>query len=127
MGQYALLLCFAVAGQVAKVEDKGDASPLVASGFYDCVCGDRMAAVGTFREMIFFSAEPVYCTAIIIYSRTYDPVPATATPQKLPEAWGPRLWSHSWDFRIAASALVDDSSSLEVHRTCLSRLKPFTV
>jgi len=88
-----------------------------------------MAAVGTFREMIFFSAEPVYCAAIIIYCRKYDAVPATATeprpaaliptppmPQQSLDAWGPRLWSHSWDFRIAGSALVDDSSSLEVHR-----------
>lgn len=130
MGQCALLLCRAVAGRVNTVQDKGDTSMLVSSGFYDSVCGDRMAAVGTFREMIFFSPEPVYCEFIIIYSRVFDlesvpsvpsvhPDPAQV-PSKpvvpsgpiVPDAAIP-LWSHFWDFR-GSSEIKDDSSDMKI-------------
>lgn len=70
--QYALLLCRAVAGRVYRVEDKGDKSSFVTSGDYDSVCGDREAAVGTFREMIFFNADAVYCEYIVVYSRVFE-------------------------------------------------------
>eukprot|EP00931_Biecheleriopsis_adriatica_P107657 TRINITY_DN8197_c0_g1_i1.p1 TRINITY_DN8197_c0_g1~~TRINITY_DN8197_c0_g1_i1.p1 ORF type:complete len:725 (+),score=131.97 TRINITY_DN8197_c0_g1_i1:173-2347(+) len=74
VGQCALLLCRALAGRVFTVQEKGDQSMEVKSGRYDCVCGDRLAAVGTFREMIFFSSDSVYCEYIILYSREFgDP------------------------------------------------------
>eukprot|EP00931_Biecheleriopsis_adriatica_P079990 TRINITY_DN5334_c0_g1_i1.p1 TRINITY_DN5334_c0_g1~~TRINITY_DN5334_c0_g1_i1.p1 ORF type:complete len:501 (-),score=94.15 TRINITY_DN5334_c0_g1_i1:112-1614(-) len=86
-GQCALLVCRAVAGQVYVTPDKGDHSGKVMSGEFDCVCGDRLAAVGTFREMVFFNADAVYVEFIILYSRLYDAkpdetdaVPAPATP-----------------------------------------------
>ena len=134
MGQCALLLCRAVAGRVNTVQDKGDTSMLVSSGFYDSVCGDRMAAVGTFREMIFFSPEPVYCEFIIIYSRVFDlesvpnvpsvlvadPAQVSNEPSKpvvpsgpiVPDAAIP-LWSHFWDFR-GSSEIKDDSSDSKI-------------
>eukprot|EP00931_Biecheleriopsis_adriatica_P018375 TRINITY_DN12900_c0_g1_i7.p1 TRINITY_DN12900_c0_g1~~TRINITY_DN12900_c0_g1_i7.p1 ORF type:complete len:649 (+),score=130.91 TRINITY_DN12900_c0_g1_i7:49-1995(+) len=71
VGQYALLLCRAVAGRVFNVEDKGDQSEAVLSGRYDCVCGDRLAAVGTFREMIFFNSDQIYAEYIVLYRREY--------------------------------------------------------
>ena len=72
MGQCALLVCRAVAGKVFTSSEKADHSGQVLSGMHDAVCGDRLAAVGTFREMIFFDAAGVYCEFIIIYSRVYD-------------------------------------------------------
>ena len=79
VGQCALLLCRATAGKVVTTPEKADHSALVTSGTYDCVCGDRRAAVGTFREMVFFDSAAVYTEYIIIYHRLYDeqpPVPA---------------------------------------------------
>jgi len=70
-GQYALLVCRAVAGKVFTAQDGGDYSPKVRSGHHDSVCGDRAAAVGTFREMIFFESSSVYCEFIITYLREY--------------------------------------------------------
>lgn len=92
MGQYALLLCRAVAGKVFTTPDKGDASPHVKSGAHDCVCGDRFAAVGTFREMIFFDSDAIYTEYIIIYTRTYDEADESAsspTAVSLPTAASP--------------------------------------
>ena len=39
---------------------------------YDSVCGDRLAAVGTFREMVFFNEEAVYPEFIVIYTRVFE-------------------------------------------------------
>eukprot|EP00931_Biecheleriopsis_adriatica_P107658 TRINITY_DN8197_c0_g2_i1.p1 TRINITY_DN8197_c0_g2~~TRINITY_DN8197_c0_g2_i1.p1 ORF type:complete len:595 (+),score=68.26 TRINITY_DN8197_c0_g2_i1:109-1893(+) len=74
VGQCALLLCRALAGRVFTVQAKGDQSRAVKSGQYDSVCGDRLAAVGTFREMIFFSSDSVYCEYIILYAREFGDV-----------------------------------------------------
>eukprot|EP00931_Biecheleriopsis_adriatica_P108207 TRINITY_DN8254_c0_g1_i1.p1 TRINITY_DN8254_c0_g1~~TRINITY_DN8254_c0_g1_i1.p1 ORF type:complete len:627 (-),score=86.94 TRINITY_DN8254_c0_g1_i1:35-1915(-) len=90
IGQCALLLCRAVAGKVYTTPDKGDQSGSVKSGQYDSVCGDRLAAVGTFREMIFFDNAAVYPEYIIIYSRLFNTsaevVPAPVGPSALPAA-----------------------------------------
>ena len=42
------------------------------AGGYDSVCGDRLAAVGTFREMVFFHEEAVYPEFIVIYTRQFE-------------------------------------------------------
>lgn len=79
IGQRALLVCRAVAGKVFTTPEKGDQSGHVTSGEHDCVCGDRLAAVGTFREMIFFDSGAVYTEFVIIYTRRFDtPAPDTA-------------------------------------------------
>lgn len=39
---------------------------------YDSVCGDRLKAVGTFREMVFFNEEAVYPEFIVIYTRVFE-------------------------------------------------------
>eukprot|EP00931_Biecheleriopsis_adriatica_P076089 TRINITY_DN49841_c0_g1_i1.p1 TRINITY_DN49841_c0_g1~~TRINITY_DN49841_c0_g1_i1.p1 ORF type:complete len:689 (-),score=124.53 TRINITY_DN49841_c0_g1_i1:83-2149(-) len=72
LGMHALLLCRAVAGKVGTVQQAGDSSVNVKSGHYDSICGDRRAAVNTYREMIFFSEDQVYCEYIIIYSRLFE-------------------------------------------------------
>ena len=72
MGMYALLLCRAVAGSVFTSSEKADHSAQVLCGSYDSVCGDRLAAVGTFREMVFFDQSNVYTEFIILYSRSFE-------------------------------------------------------
>lgn len=87
MGQCALLLCRAVAGKVLTVEHAADHSSAVLSGCYDSVCGDRRAAVGTFREMIFFNPYAVYCEYVVLYTRGFSEVPDTPSPAKTFEAF----------------------------------------
>eukprot|EP00931_Biecheleriopsis_adriatica_P025317 TRINITY_DN15579_c0_g1_i1.p1 TRINITY_DN15579_c0_g1~~TRINITY_DN15579_c0_g1_i1.p1 ORF type:complete len:556 (+),score=84.55 TRINITY_DN15579_c0_g1_i1:52-1719(+) len=72
MGICALLLCRAIAGRVYNTPDKGDHSGQISSGNFDSVCGDRLAAVGTFREMIFFDEAAVCPAYIVLYSRLFD-------------------------------------------------------
>jgi hypothetical protein len=68
----AMLVCRAVAGEVSTVTTTGDHSSKVRSGRYDAVCGDRLAAAGTYREVVFFNEEAVYPEFVVIYSRVYD-------------------------------------------------------
>ncbi|CAE8625320.1 unnamed protein product [Polarella glacialis] len=79
IGQCALLICRAVGGLVYTDTEKGDHSMKVKSGNHDSVCGDRLAAVGTFREFVFFDEAAAYCEFIVIYTRLYDGV-STAVP-----------------------------------------------
>mmetsp|Transcript_1155 Transcript_1155/g.2854 ORF Transcript_1155/g.2854 Transcript_1155/m.2854 type:complete len:978 (+) Transcript_1155:55-2988(+) len=72
VGLCAMLLCRAVAGRVLTVDSAGDCSARVRSGEFDSVCGDRLAAAGTFREMVFFHGEAVYPEFIVIYARIYE-------------------------------------------------------
>jgi len=71
VGLCAMLVCRAVLGRVLTVSGAGDCSARVLSGEYDCVCGDRLAAAGTFRELVFFREESVYAEFIVIYARIY--------------------------------------------------------
>mmetsp|Transcript_65296 Transcript_65296/g.181110 ORF Transcript_65296/g.181110 Transcript_65296/m.181110 type:complete len:540 (-) Transcript_65296:151-1770(-) len=71
VGLCAMLVCRAVLGEVLTVSGAGDCSARVLSGEYDCVCGDRLAAAGTFRELVFFREESVYAEFIVIYARIY--------------------------------------------------------
>jgi len=84
MGQCALLVCRVVAGKVFTTTEKGNWMDKVKLGNFDSVCGDRLAAVGTFREMVFYDSAAVYPEFIVIYRRTYDE-PA-ALPAALPAA-----------------------------------------
>ncbi|CAE8584600.1 unnamed protein product [Polarella glacialis] len=68
-GQFAILVCRAVAGRVLIVTDAGNYKPRVDSGEADTVCGDRLSAVGTFREMIFFDEAAVMPEYIVLYMR----------------------------------------------------------
>merc|ERR1712187_446451 len=70
-GQYAMLICRGVAGRVLTVKQPGDYSQKVKNEEYDSVCGDRLSAVGTFREMVFFNEDAVYAEYIVIYVREY--------------------------------------------------------
>jgi len=72
VGMHAMLICRAVAGRVFTAEASVDCSEHVRSGEYDSVCGDRLAAAGTFREMIFFHEQAVYPEFIVIYARERD-------------------------------------------------------
>ena len=88
-GQWALLLCRAVGGHVLTVTEKGDHSRQIREGGYDSLCGDRRAAVGTFREIVLFNEAAVYTEFIILYSRCFD-LPAPA-PDPTHAAGAPRV------------------------------------
>lgn len=66
-----MLLCRCALGEVLTVSEAGDMRERVKGG-YDAVCGDRLRAVGTFREMVFFNEEAVYPEFIVIYTRTFE-------------------------------------------------------
>ena len=51
VGLCAMLLCRCALGQVLTVSEKGDMQERLRQGGWDSLCGDRLAAVGTFREM----------------------------------------------------------------------------
>ncbi|CAJ1409321.1 unnamed protein product [Effrenium voratum] len=68
-GLFAVLLCRAVVGRALQVVDPGDYGPLVTSGDFDCVVGDREKAVGTFREFVFFHEEAIYPEFAVFYRR----------------------------------------------------------
>lgn len=70
-GQYAMLICRAIAGKVMVVEAPGDHKAELEQSGYDSLCGDRLKAVGTFREMVFFKEEAVVVEYIALYHRTY--------------------------------------------------------
>eukprot|EP00913_Durusdinium_trenchii_P014700 g13790.t1 len=69
LGLCATLLCRCAVGQVLTVPEARDTREAVRAGGFDSVCGDRLKAVGTFREMVFFQEEAVYPEFIVIYTR----------------------------------------------------------
>lgn len=71
VGLCAMLLCRCAQGEVLTVSEAKDTREAVRAG-YDSVCGDRLAAVGTFREMVFFNEEAVYPEFIVIYTRVFE-------------------------------------------------------
>lgn len=71
-GQYAMLICRTVAGRVMTVQEAGDYKATVEQNGYDSLCGDRLKAVGTFREMIFFKEDAVVVDYIALYRRTFE-------------------------------------------------------
>eukprot|EP00441_Pelagodinium_beii_P009057 CAMPEP_0197704182 /NCGR_PEP_ID=MMETSP1338-20131121/125809_1 /TAXON_ID=43686 ORGANISM="Pelagodinium beii, Strain RCC1491" /NCGR_SAMPLE_ID=MMETSP1338 /ASSEMBLY_ACC=CAM_ASM_000754 /LENGTH=960 /DNA_ID=CAMNT_0043288081 /DNA_START=193 /DNA_END=3076 /DNA_ORIENTATION=- len=72
VGLCAMLLCRAVLGEVLTVSSSGDMEAEARAGRYDCVCGDRLAAAGTYREMVFFNEEAVYPEFIVIYAQLFE-------------------------------------------------------
>merc|ERR1719160_1167901 len=67
-----MLLCRAVLGRIF-VDQSARPSPAelaskCKSG-YDSLCGDRWAAVGTFREFVLYNQGQVYPAYIILYRR----------------------------------------------------------
>ncbi|CAE6959311.1 Lrp4 [Symbiodinium natans] len=72
LGLCAMLLCRCAMGEVLTVSEAGDTQETVRAGGYDSVCGDRLAAAGTFREMVFFNEEAVYAEFIVIYTRVFE-------------------------------------------------------
>jgi len=71
LGLCAMLLCRCAQGEVLTVSEARDTREAVRAG-YDSVCGDRLKAVGTFREMVFFNEEAVYPEFIVIYTRVFE-------------------------------------------------------
>lgn len=72
VGLCAVLLCRCAMGEVLTVSHAGDMQERLRDGGYDSLCGDRLAAVGTYREMVFFNEEAVYPEFIVIYTRVFE-------------------------------------------------------
>ncbi|CAE7227604.1 Parp14 [Symbiodinium natans] len=68
-GLYAVLFCRAVVGRALQVTDPADYGPLVTSGDFESVVGDRERAVGTFREFVFFHEAAIYPEFAVFYRR----------------------------------------------------------
>lgn len=71
-GQFAMLLCKTVLGKVCTEKQPGDYEGRVLGGGYDSVCGDRAAAVGTYREFILFEEAAVCAEYIVLYRRVQE-------------------------------------------------------
>ncbi|CAE7568137.1 Tnks, partial [Symbiodinium sp. CCMP2456] len=70
-GLYAMVACRAVMGRPFVEKNPGNYSKKVTSGAFDVVLGDREAAVGTFREFIFFHEESIYPEYALFYRRVH--------------------------------------------------------
>lgn len=74
-GLFAMLVCRAIVGKPFVTQQAGNWASHVTSGAYDCVLGDREAAVGTFREFIFFHESSIYPEYVVLYQRNYEDDP----------------------------------------------------
>jgi len=70
-GLYAMVVCRAVLGKSLVQLKPGNNSARITSGEFDCICGDREKAVGTFREFIFFHEESIYPEYAVFYRREH--------------------------------------------------------
>lgn len=71
-GNCRMLLCRAALGRVLRNCDrhpKREELEAQCKAGYDSLCGDRLAAVGTFREFVLFNSSQVYPAYIIHYRR----------------------------------------------------------
>ena len=66
-----MVACRAVMGRPFVEKNPGNYSKKVTSGAFDVVLGDREAAVGTFREFIFFHEESIYQEYALFYRRVH--------------------------------------------------------
>lgn len=71
-GLMAILICRAFVGKPKVVHEAGDHIAEAKAEGADCVCGDREAKVGTYREFIFFDDRQVLPEYAVIYKRQYD-------------------------------------------------------
>ena len=66
-----MVACRAVMGRPFVEKNPVNYSKKVTSGAFDVVLGDREAAVGTFREFIFFHEESIYPEYALFYRRVH--------------------------------------------------------
>lgn len=71
-GLMAMLVCRCLVGKPHVVTEAGDAVEEAKANGCDCVCGDREAKVGTYKEYIFFDERSVVPEYAVIYKRQYD-------------------------------------------------------
>jgi len=71
-GLMALLVCRCFVGVPLVVQQAGDHVSQAGEAGYDCVCGDRESAVGTYREFVFFDERQIYPEYAVIYRRQYN-------------------------------------------------------
>lgn len=69
---HAILVCRCYVGKPLVVDSAGPHVDTAREQGLDCVCGDREAKAGTYREFVFFNETQVYPEYAIIYRRNYD-------------------------------------------------------
>ncbi|CAE7586462.1 unnamed protein product [Symbiodinium natans] len=77
---HAMLVCKCFVGVPYVTDAAGDHVMTARDGGHHCICGDREAKVGTYREFIFFDERQVYPEYAIIYRRQYD---KTKVPEEM--------------------------------------------
>lgn len=73
-GVYAMLLCRVACGEPFRITKSNIPAieSALESGEYDCVLGDREAAVGTYREFVVFDEAQIYPEYVVLYRREFD-------------------------------------------------------
>ncbi len=74
-GEYVMLLCRAVLGDVLACTTPWDcAEDVWPKGTYDAVLGDREQVSSTYKEFVFFNEDQIYPEYEIRYRRHYEPI-----------------------------------------------------
>ena len=74
-GEYVMLLCRAVLGDVLACTTPRDcAEDVWPKGTYDAVLGDREQVSSTYKEFVFFNEDQIYPEYEIRYRRHYEPI-----------------------------------------------------
>lgn len=71
-GLCRMLLCRAVLGRIlhdTSIKPNGQELARICCADFDSLCGDRWAAVGTYREFVFFNTGQIYPEYVIVYRR----------------------------------------------------------
>ena len=71
-GIYAFVISRAVLGDMFIAQEPGDYSGKVLQDEFDSVLGDRVSAVGTYKEFVFFEEQAIYPEYIVLYKRLYS-------------------------------------------------------
>lgn len=73
-GKFALLLCRTLLGNMFYITESNipRIEDALATGRFQCVLGDREAAVDTYREFVVFDEAQIYPEFVLIYTRSFD-------------------------------------------------------
>ena len=69
---YTFVISRAVLGDTFVAQEPGDYSDKVLHDEYDSVLGDRVSAVGTYKEFVFYEEQAIYPEYFVLYNRLYS-------------------------------------------------------
>lgn len=119
----AMVVCRAACGRCFVVNQAGDYTDKLASGFCETILGDRETVKGTFREFVIGHADRLYPEYAVMYVRSYDTGPRAPTPIAPPSRETPnnkkkkkKSLEHGDDFRESPSMLSSKASTTNSER-----------